>query len=62
MNNMKTVSCISHDKEDKDRIKALLKLAKDNKILHKRISFSELAVSCVTEYLEEITKNLSTGK
>jgi len=59
---MKTVSCISLDKKDKDYIKKLLKLAKDNDILHKHSSFSELAVSCVTEYLEEITKNLSTGK
>lgn len=59
---MKTISCISHDQKDKDRIVKLIKKAKDNKVLHKKTSFSELAVSCVTEYLEEITKNLSTGK
>lgn len=59
---MKTISCISHDQKDKDRIVKLIKKAKDNKVLHKNISFSALAVDCVTEYLEEITKNLSTGK
>jgi hypothetical protein len=55
---MKTVSCISHDKKDKEYIIKLLNKAKTNKILSKNISFSELAISCVTEYLE----NLSTGK
>ena len=59
---MKTISCISHDQKDKDRIVKLIKKAKDNKVLHKNISFSALAVSCVTEYLEEITKKLSTDK
>lgn len=55
---MKTVSCISHDKKDKEYIIKLLNKAKADKILSKNISFSELAISCVTEYLE----NLSTGK
>lgn len=58
----KTITCISIDKRDKKYIKELLTLAKYNDLLHKKTSFSELAVSCVTEYLEEITKNLSTGK
>lgn len=59
---MKTISCISHDKKDKDRIIKLIQKAKDNKVLHKNISFSALAVDCVTEYLETITENLYTVK
>jgi len=53
---MKTISCISHDQKDKDRIVKLIKKAKDNKVLHKNISFSALAVDCVTEYLEGLLK------
>lgn len=55
---MTTQSNISHDQKDKEYIIKLLNKAKADKILSKNISFSELAISCVTEYLE----NLSTGK
>jgi len=54
-NTMKTVSCISHEKKDKEYIIKLLKKAKADKILSKNISFSELAISCVTEYLENLS-------
>lgn len=51
---MKTTSCISHDQKDKEYILKLLNKAKEQKILHKRISFSALAMDCMIEYLERI--------
>jgi len=56
--NKYTTSCISHDPKEKEYVMKLLKKLKDKKVISKNISFSELAISCVTEYLEK----LSTGK
>lgn len=53
---MKTVSCISHEKKEKEYIIKLMKEVKEKRILNKNISFSSLAVDCVTEYLEGLLK------
>jgi len=53
--NKYTTSCISHDPKEKEYVMKLLKKLKDKKVISKNISFSELAISCVTEYLEKLS-------
>lgn len=51
---MTTQSNISHLQKDKDYIIKLMDQAKLKKKLPLSISFSSLAIDCMTEYLEQL--------